>query len=190
MSPSIHGLFMSFPHPDRMIQTAKHKVCLFDSWTNKRLNVLIRQPQTILYLKKKKRTYHNAINHVRASGFSWCHGQLQKALLIKFYSFCVDVCVKSLKIWSGTGAGSCCSKRHLNSFAWPLKSTRRPTWANFCISIRITACWGISSLGIITDVLSYSHFSFSAQFLQKFYSVTRKTNVVCEKLMIRGDPHS
>lgn len=118
--------------------------------------------------RKKKRTYHNAINHVRASGFSWCHVQLQKALLIKFDSFCVELCVKSLKIWSGTGAGSCCSKRRLSSFAWPLKLTQRLARANFCISIRIAACWGISSLGIITDVRSCSHFSFLAQFLQKF----------------------
>lgn len=55
---------------------------------------------------RKKWTYHNAINHQRASGVSWCHGQLQKGLLIKFYLFCVDLCVKSLKIWSGTGACS------------------------------------------------------------------------------------
>lgn len=166
MSPSIHALY-SCPFP---IQTEWFKSASFDSWTNKRLNVLIRQPQTILYLnkKKKKRTYHNAINHVRASGFSWCHGQLQKALLIKFDSFCVELCVKSLKIWSGTGAGSCCSKRRLSSFAWPLKLTQRLARANFCISIRIAACWGISSLGIITDVRSCSHFSFLAQFLQKF----------------------
>lgn len=101
------------------------KSASFDSWTNKRLNVLIRQPHTILYLEKKKRIYHNAINHVRALGFSRCHGQLQKALLIKFYSFCVDLCVKSLKIWSGAGACSFCTKRHLNSFTWPLKSMHK-----------------------------------------------------------------
>lgn len=153
MSPAIPCSCL-FPIQTEWVKLPKTKSASFDSWTNKRLNVLIRQPQTILYLEKKKRTYHNAINHVRASGFSWCHGQLQKALLIKFYSFCVDLCVKSLKIWSGTGAGSRCSKRHLNSFAWSLKSTQRPTWGNFCISIRIAACWGISSLGIITDVLS------------------------------------
>lgn len=86
----------------------------------------------------------------------------KKLLLIKFNSFCLDLCVKSLKVWSGTGAGSCRSKQHLSSFAWPLKWTQRATQANFCISIRIEACWGISSLELITGVLCYSHSSFSA----------------------------
>lgn len=41
---------------------------------------------------RKKRTHHNAINHVRVSGFIWCHGQLQKALLVDLYSFYTDLC--------------------------------------------------------------------------------------------------
>lgn len=114
-----------FPIRSECFKLPNTKSASFDSWTNKRLNVLIRQPHTILYLEKKKRIYHNAINHVRALGFSRCHGQLQKALHTKFYSFCVDLCVKSLKIWSGTGACSFCSKRHLNSFTWPLKSMHK-----------------------------------------------------------------
>lgn len=66
-----------------------HSPLSFDSSTNEGLNVLIRQPHTILYLQRK-RTCHNVINHMRALGFGWCHGQLQKALLINFYSVCVD----------------------------------------------------------------------------------------------------
>lgn len=127
---------------------------------------------------KKEKAYHNAINHARASRFSWCHGQLQKARLIKFSSFCTELAVKSLKIWSGTGVDSRCSKHTSDCFAWPLKTTERPTWVNLCVFfsfsvlafffsfffLSVAYCWGISSLGLITDVESWSHLSFQLSF--------------------------
>lgn len=122
------------PRPDGALQTAGHKSLLpltagpikgWVFWSDG-----LKQSFTWRE-EEKKRTYHNAINHVRALWFSQRHGRLQKASLIKFYSFCTDLRVKPVKAWSGTGAGCCRSKRHLDSFARPLKWTQRPTRAKF-----------------------------------------------------------
>lgn len=131
MSQLVHALFVV-----RLIQTLQHKSLCFGPI--KRWNVLITQPQTILHLEREA----NAVNHKRASGFSWGHGQLQKALLIKSYSLCVE----SLKSWSGTGARSYPSKRHPGSFIWLLNWTYMGQLSG--------SCWGIRSLWMIVAFLS------------------------------------
>lgn len=113
MSQLVHALFAV-----RLIQTLQHKSLCFGPI--KRWNVLITRPQTILHMEREA----NAINHKRASGFSRGHGQLQKALLIKLCSLCVE----SLKSWSGTGARSYPSKWHPGSFIWLLNWTHGPTF--------------------------------------------------------------
>lgn len=135
---------------------------------------------------KKEKAYHNAINHARASRFSWCHGQLQKARLIKFSSFCTELAVKSLKIWSGTGVDSRCSKHTSDCFAWPLKTTERPTWVNlcvffffFCFSLFFSFFFFKRCILLRNKLIRPNYrcwivkpFIFSAQFQQKLESVT------------------
>lgn len=114
MSQLVHALFAV-----RLIQTLQHKSLCFGPI--KRWNVLITRPQTILHVEREA----NAINHKRASGFSWGCGQLQKALLIKSYSLRVE----SLKSWSGTGACSHPSKRHPGLFIWLLDWRHGPAFS-------------------------------------------------------------
>lgn len=129
-------MLCSSPFPTRTdwFKLTNTKCVFCDSWTNKSFNVLIRQPQTILYLEKKEKLTIMPLIMWGCQGSSGVTVSFKKPYLLTS-THSTQICVKSLNIWSGAGAGTCCSKRHLNSFKWPLKWTWRQTWANFCMSI-------------------------------------------------------